>query len=108
MHGQIGQNLTVHFDASQVQAVDKTRVCQCLIMRTHGCVDPLDPQRTEVALAVLAVTGCVLVRLVDGLARDLEGILAAAVIAFRGFDDFLVTGVSCGSTFNAGRIGISS
>jgi hypothetical protein len=42
-------------------------------MRTHGGVDPLDPQRAEIALAVLAVAGGVLVRLVDGLRRGAEG-----------------------------------
>jgi hypothetical protein len=77
-------------------------------MRTHSSVDPLDPQRAEITLAILTVTGCILVRLIDGLARYLKGIFATSIITFSGFDDFFVTGVGCGSTFYAGHISISS
>ena len=65
-------------------------------------------RRTDIALAILTVTGCILVGFVDGLAGYLKGILTATVITFRGFDDFFVTGVGCGTTFYAGHISISS
>ena len=108
MYGQVCQNFAVHFDTGQVQAVDEAGICQSLVMRTDSSVDTLDPQRAEVALAVLAVAGCVLVGLVDGLTGNLEGALAAAIVTFGGLDDLLVTGVSYGSTFNAGYLLISS
>ena len=87
MYGQIGQNLTVHFDASQVQAVDEAGIGQCFVMRTDSGVDPLDPQRAEVALAVLPVTRCVLVGLVYSLRRNLEVGLAATVVTFGLLDE---------------------
>ena len=102
VHGQIGQNLTVHFDAGQRQTVDETRIRQRFIMGAHGRIDPLDPQGAEIALAVLAVTGLVLVRLVDGLCCHLEGILAATVIAFGLVDDLFVTRVGDCSAFGMG------
>lgn len=86
VHGQIGQNLAVHFDASQRQTVDEAAVCQRLVVAAHGGVDPLDPQGAEVALAILAVTRCILVGLVDRLRGDLEDILAPTIVALCGFD----------------------
>jgi len=32
VHGQIGQNLAVHFDAGQAEPVDEAAVCQGLIV----------------------------------------------------------------------------
>jgi hypothetical protein len=72
VHGQIGQNLAVHLDPGQRQTVDEARIGQRLVMGAHGGVDPLDPQRAEIALAVLAVAGGVLVGLVDGLRATLK------------------------------------
>jgi hypothetical protein len=63
MHSQVGQNLAVHFDAGFGQRRDEARIGHFRIDQTDGCVDPLDPQGAEVALAVLAVAGGVLVRL---------------------------------------------
>ena len=103
MHCEIRQNLTVHFDASQVQAVDEFGICQCFVMCTNSCVDTLDPQCAEITLTILTVTCCVLVCFINRLGRYLEGILATAVVAFRLLDDFLVTGVGYGTTFNAGH-----
>ena len=108
MHGQVGQHLAVDLDAGQAQPVDEAAVGQRLVMAAHCGINPLDPQRTEVALAVLAVAGRILVGLVDGLRGDLEGVLAAAIVTFRCLDDLLVTGVGDGSTFNTALVLILS
>jgi hypothetical protein len=52
-----------------LEAVDEARIGQRFVVRAHGGVDPLDPERAELALARLAVAGRVLVGLVDGLRR---------------------------------------
>ncbi len=70
-------------------------------MTTHSRIDTLDPQSAEIALAVVTVAGCVLVRLIDGLRCDFECVLATTIIAFGLIDDFLVTGVGYCTTFNA-------
>jgi hypothetical protein len=53
MHGEIGQNLAVHLDPGLRQTVDEARIGQLSSWRAHGGVDPLDPQRAELALAAL-------------------------------------------------------
>ncbi len=103
MHGQIGQNLAVHFDTGQRQTIDKARICQRFVVGAHSRVDPLNPQGAEIPLAVLAVTGRVLVGLVDRLAGNFKGALAAAVIAFCLIENLFVTGVSGRATFNSGH-----
>ena len=76
-------------------------------MCADGSVDTLDPQRAEVTLTVVTVAGCVLVGLIDGLTCNLEGVLAAAIIAFCCFDYLFVTGVGYNTTFNS-RHSVSS
>jgi hypothetical protein len=105
VHGQISKNFAVHFDTGQVQAVDEAGIRQLGVMGAHSRVDPLDPQGAEVALAVLAVTGCVLVRLVDGLTRNFERIFATAILTFGCLDNFFMTGVSDHTTFCTGHLG---
>jgi hypothetical protein len=72
VHGEIGQNLAVHLDPGFRQAVDEARIGHLGIEQADGGVDPLDPQRAEVALAGLAVAGGVLVGLVDRLGGGAE------------------------------------
>lgn len=103
VHGKIRQHFAIHFNSGQVQAVDEAGVCQRVVVQTYSRVDPLDPQSTEIALAVLAVACCVLVGLVYGLTCNLEGVLAAAIVTFGGLDNLLVTGVSGRTTFNSGH-----
>src|SRR3954454_18538633 len=73
-HGDVGQNLAVQLDAGQLEAVHELRVAHAVQLR--GCADAGDPQATEVALAVAAVT----VRV--GLGLD-QGLLGALVIVIR-------------------------
>ena len=77
MDRQIGQNLAVDLDVCLVQAIDEASVGQAVLTRSG--VDALDPERTEVALAILAVAVSILQRLLDCLLGDADGVLAAAV-----------------------------
>ena len=87
-HGEIGQDLAVHFDPGLVQAINKSAIGEAEFTRRG--VDALDPQGSEIALLGAAVAIGILRCLLDGLNGDAEDILAAAEIAFRRFDDLLV------------------
>ena len=58
----------------------------------HCRVDPLDPQRAEIALLNLAVAIGVLAGLFDRLAGYADGVLAAAAIALGLVEEPLVLG----------------
>ena len=53
VHCEVGEHLTVDFDASLVQATHELRVGKTL--KTGGSVDTLNPQGAEVALLVAAI-----------------------------------------------------
>src|SRR5581483_743904 len=69
----------------------------------YAGLEPLDPQRAEGALAPLAVTEGVLAGLLHRLLGDADRVLAAAVIALGGLENFLVLGVRGDTTFDAGH-----
>src|ERR1700733_9147827 len=96
---EIGQHLAVHGDVGLAQAGDETAVVQP--ERPHRRVEALDPQCTEGALAPLAVTEGVLVRLLHRLLGDADGVLAPAVIALGGFENLLVLGMRSNAAFDA-------
>src|SRR5690606_33295927 len=79
VHRQVGHRLAVELDPGEPGAVDELRVSEAF--GAHRGVDPLDPQRAEVALLHLAVAIGVLAGLLDRLAGDADGVLAAAAIA---------------------------
>src|SRR5271167_4264802 len=99
--GEIGQHLAVHDDPGFAEAGDKSAVGEP--EAADGGVEALDPQSAEGALAPLAVAEGVLVRLLHRLLGDPDGVLAPAVIAFGGFEDFLVLGVSGDTPFDTGH-----
>src|SRR5688572_20563082 len=88
VHRQVGHRLAVELDPGELGAVDELRVGQAL--GAHRRVDPLDPQRAEVALLHLAVAIGVLAGLLDGLAGDADRVLAAAAVALGLLEDPLV------------------
>src|SRR5215212_5006975 len=90
VHGDVGKHLAIEIDPGELQRVDELAVSQPL--GSDRGVDPLDPQGAEAALLHLAVAVCVLAGLLDGLAGDSDGVLAAAVIALRILEDPLVLG----------------
>src|SRR4051812_37902056 len=81
MHGDIGQDLPVQFDAGELQPVHELRIGQAF--GADAGVDALDPQSPEAALLNLAVAIGVLAGLFDGLTRDANRVLATAIIALR-------------------------
>jgi hypothetical protein len=58
-------------------------------------VDTLNPESAEFPLANAAVAIGIFAGLVDSLFGDAEDVFTAAIIAFGGFDDLIVTGL-CG------------
>src|SRR4029079_8226797 len=70
-------------------------------------VDPLDPQSAEAPLLHLAVSIGVLPGLLDGLAGDANGVLAAAVIALRLVQNPLVLGAGGYTPFDACHLSAS-
>src|SRR5205085_3544316 len=96
---EIGQHLAVDRDAGLREPVDKSAVGDP--EGTHRGVQALNPQRTEGALAPLAVAEGVLVGLLHRLLGDADGVLAPAVEAFGGLEDFLVLGVRRDAPFDA-------
>src|SRR5487761_2048386 len=99
--GEIGQHLAADHYPGLGYAVDEAAVVEA--ERPHRGVQALDPQRAEGALAPLAVAEGVLAGLLDRLLGDADGVLAAAVIALGGFENFLVLGVRSDATFDAGH-----
>ena len=89
--GEIGQNLAVDVDPGLVETVDKSAVGQAVL--AHGGIDALDPEGAEGALLTLAVAILILQRLLDGLLGDADRVLAAAIVALGGLQNFLVLGM---------------
>src|SRR5690348_3133897 len=99
MHRDVGEHLAVERDAGEVQRMDELAIGQSL--GANRGVDSLDPQSAEAPLLHLAVAIGVLPGLLDGLTGDADGVLAAAVIALRIFQDPLVLGAGGYTAFDA-------
>src|SRR6185312_16815 len=89
VHGDVGQDLAVHRDTGLAQAIDQAAVGQA--EHARGGVDADDPQRAELALALLAADIRVLTGLDDGLVGNAEDLATGVVVALGTTDDFLVT-----------------
>src|SRR5216684_119854 len=100
-NGEIGQHLAIDHDPGLAEAGDKSAVRQP--ERAHRRIEPLDPQRAKRALFALAIAIGVLLRALDRLLGDPNGILAAAVIALGGFQNFLVLGMRGDASLDAGH-----
>src|SRR5690606_20909490 len=87
------------------EPADKSRIGQAFF--AHRSVETLDPKRAEAALLGLAVAIGVEAGLLHRRVRSAEGVLAAAVIAFRLLQNFLVTGMSGDAALNACHVRIS-
>ena len=98
---EIGQHLAIDRDAGLREPVDKPAVGEA--EGPHRGVEALDPQRPEGALAPLAVAEGVLVGLLHRLLGDADGVLAPAVKALGGLENFLVLGVGRDAPFDAGH-----
>src|SRR5690606_27098878 len=89
MHGDVRQHLAVEGDAGLHQAVHEAAVADAVCARRR--VDAGDPQRTEIALLLLAADLGVLQRLGDRLLGDAEDLAAGVVVALGLLEDLLVT-----------------
>ena len=89
----------VYFDRRLLEAGDKQAIRQAVLARR--CVDPDDPQRTELTLALAPVAIRVLARLDDGLLCRLVRAAARAVVTLGKLQDFLVSGVRRYTTFDS-------
>src|SRR5579863_1968000 len=89
--GEVRQHLAVDLDPRRGEAGDKPAVGQAMLARRG--VDALNPQRSKLALAVLAVAIGVLHRLVDRGLGGADGVLAPAEEALGGLQYLLVLGV---------------
>lgn len=98
MNGNVREDLAINGNAGLVEAVDKASIGEAAIACCR--VDALDPEGAEIAFLYLAVAVSILTGLLDGLIGCAEGVLATAVIAFGGLDNFAVTGVGCDASFN--------
>src|SRR5262249_10190309 len=99
MHRDVREHLPVEANSRELQRVDELAVGQSF--GADRGVDTLDPQSAEVPLLHLAVAVGILPGLFDRLAGDADGVLAAAVIAFRLIEDPLVLGAGGYTPFDA-------
>src|SRR4249919_724440 len=104
--GDIGQGLAVQRDVRLQQAIHEAAVAQAV--HAGRGVDTHDPQRTELALALLAADVCVLGSLGDGLLGDAEDFATGVEVALRQLDDFLVATTRRYTTFNTSHDSFSS
>jgi hypothetical protein len=65
MHGEVGEDLAIDFDASGIEAFDEAGVGQ--VFGPGRSTDALDPETTELSFPLLAVTVFVFLRFADGV-----------------------------------------
>src|ERR1700722_2398986 len=99
--GEVGQHLAVNHNARLVEPGDEPAVGQSKIADRR--VEALNPQSAEGALAPLAVAKRVLVRLLDRLLGDADGVLAPPIITLGSLEDFLVFGVGGDAALDPGH-----
>src|SRR5687768_17174916 len=99
VHGDVRQHLAIEGDAGLQQAVDKSAVTHAVDAGRR--IDAGDPQRTEIALLLLAANVGVLQRPGDRLLGDAEDLAAGVVVALGSLQDFLVTGSCRNTTLNS-------
>src|SRR5690606_20484975 len=99
VHGDVRQHLAVQGDAGLQQAVHETAVAQAVAAGSR--VDAGDPQRTEIALLLLAADVGVLLRLDDRLLGDAEDLAAGVVVTLGLAQDLLVTAARLHATLDS-------
>src|SRR3990167_5771805 len=104
VHRQVGHDLAVEFDPGELGAVNELRIGQPL--GADRGVDPLDPQRAEIPLFDLPVAVGILTGLLDRLAGDPDGVLAATAIALGLVEDSLVLGARGDAALDTGHVEI--
>lgn len=90
MHGKVGKDLTIDFDAGGIEAFDEAGVGQ--VFSTGRSADTLDPEATELAFPLLAVAVFVFMRLANGVLGVTIELRAESAEAFRTMKDPLAAG----------------
>src|ERR1044071_8381151 len=88
VHREIGENLSIDFDAGELEPVDECVVVHVVLMRTR--IDPHDPQLTEIALLILAIAVGVFPGALDGLLGRLPQLAAGAKGTARSLHDLFL------------------
>src|SRR5579883_2505348 len=96
---EIRQHLAIDDNAGLTQPGNEAAVIQP--ERPHRCVEALNPQCAETALAPLAVAIGILIGLLDRLLGDAYGVLAPAVIALGSLEHLLVLGMGGDAALDA-------
>src|SRR5690606_36179578 len=99
VHGDISQHLAGQGDTGLQQADDEAAVA-CAV-GAGSRADAGDPQRTEVALLLLAADVGVLTRLDDRLLGDAEDLAAGVVVTLGLAEDLLVTAARLDATLDS-------
>ena len=89
VHGEVGEDLAVEFDARLGQLTHECTVGHAVL--ASACVDALNPQAAELTLAKLTSDVCVLEAFFDGVFRDRPNVLAGTVVALGHLEDLLAT-----------------
>src|SRR4051812_28664243 len=84
---QIREDLSVHFDAGELEAVHERVVVHVVLMRAR--IDAHDPQTAEITLLVLAIAVRVLPAALDGFLRGTPQLAAGAEGTARSLHDLL-------------------
>src|SRR5688572_24684607 len=99
VHGDVRQHLAVEGDAGLQQAVHETAVAHAIDAGSR--IDAGDPQRTEIALLLLATDVGVLQGLRDRLLGDAENLATGVVVALGLLQDLLVTAARLHATLDS-------
>src|SRR5690606_8623471 len=99
--GDVGKNLAIDLDVGAPQTIHEPAVRQPV--RPRGRVDPHDPQRAELTLALPAIAVRILAGLDDGLLRDPVDLAPRAVVALRLIEHLPVPGLGDDAPFDSGH-----
>jgi len=101
LDGDVGEDLAVQFDASLLQAVDQLRVAE--VIQLGGSRDAHDPQRTELALLLLAACVGKLQAALDGLLGCLIELGLRKEVSTGSLQNLLAAVTPLGTAFYAGH-----
>src|ERR1700761_3093427 len=103
MDGEFGQDLSVEFDASQLEAVNELRIADAVEL--GGGADADNPKRAKLALLLLAADVCEFETALNSFLSCLIKLGFGKEGAAVSLDDFLAAFVALCATFYAGHVG---
>ena len=85
VYSEVGKNLTVDFNTCLMQSTHQCRVAH--IFQAGCSIDTLNPQRTEIAFLIAAITISVCETLLPSVLRNRPNILSCTIISLSKFQD---------------------